>query len=87
MRQKSGQSEATADQVVKGIRRKTRKHFSAEEKIRIVLAGLRGEESIAALCRQEGISERLYYSWPKEFLEAGKRRLTGDTPARLLRQR
>lgn len=79
MRQKSGQSKAAADKVVKGIRRKTRKHYSAEEKIRIVLAGLRGEESIASLCRQEGISESLYYSWSKEFLEAGKRRLAGDT--------
>jgi len=79
MRQKSGQSKAAADRVVKGIRRKTRKHYSAEEKIRVVLAGLRGEESIASLCRQEGISESLYYSWSKEFLEAGKRRLAGDT--------
>ncbi len=79
MRQKSGQSKAAADKVVKGIRRKTRKHYSAEEKIRVVLAGLRGEESIASLCRQEGISESLYYSWSKEFLEAGKRRLAGDT--------
>ena len=59
--------------------RKTRKHYSAEEKIRIVLAGLRGEESIAALCRREGIAESLYYSWSKEFLEAGKQRLAGDT--------
>ena len=80
MRLKSGQSKAAADKVVKGIRRKTRKHYSAEEKIRVVLAGLRGEEeSIASLCRQEGISESLYYSWSKEFLEAGKRRLAGDT--------
>ena len=79
MRQKSGQSKAAADKVVKGIRRKTRKHYSAEEKIRVVLVGLRGEESIASLCRQEGISESLYYSWSKEFLEAGKRRLAGDT--------
>jgi transposase len=79
MNKKSGQSKAAADKVVKGIRRKTRKHYSAEEKIRIVLAGLRGEESIASLCRQEGISESLYYSWSKEFLEAGKRRLAGDT--------
>ena len=77
MRQKSGQSKAAADKLVKGIRRKTRKHYSAEEKIRIVLAGLRGEESIASLCRHEGISESLYYSWSKEFLEAGKRRLAG----------
>ena len=79
MRQKSGQWKAAADKVLKGIRRKTRKHYSAEEKIRVVLAGLRGEESIASLCRQEGISESLYYSWSKEFLEAGKRRLAGDT--------
>ena len=79
MRQKSGQSKAAADKVVKSIRRKTRRYYSAEEKIRVVLAGLRGEESIASLCRQEGISESLYYSWSKEFLEAGKRRLSGDT--------
>ena len=59
--------------------RKTRKHYSAEEKIRVVLAGLRGEESIAGLCRREGIAESLYYSWSKEFLEAGKKRLAGDT--------
>ena len=65
--------------LVKGIKRKTRKQYSAEEKIRIVLAGLRGEESIAALCRREGISESMYYTWSKEFLEAGKQRLAGDT--------
>jgi transposase len=64
---------------VKEIRRRTRRKFSAEEKIRIVLAGLRGEASIAELCRREGIAEGLYYSWSKEFLEAGKRRLAGDT--------
>lgn len=58
---------------------KARKHYSAEEKIRIVLAGLRGEESISALCRREGIAESLYYSWSKEFLEAGTARLSGDT--------
>ena len=68
-----------AEQVVRDIRRATRKLHSAEEKIRIVLEGLRGEESIAALCRREGIAESLYYSWSKEFLEAGKRRLAGDT--------
>src|SRR5262249_28823939 len=61
------------------IRRATRKHYSAEDKIRIVLDGLRGEYSIAELCRREGIAESLYYSWSKEFLEAGKRRLAGDT--------
>ena len=64
---------------VKEIRRNTRRKFSSEEKIRIVLVGLRGEESISALCRREGIAESLYYSWSKEFLEAGKRRLSGDT--------
>ncbi len=69
----------TAEQAVRDIRRKTRKHYSAEEKICIVLEGLRGEESIAALCRREGIAESLYYSWSKEFLEAGKKRLAGDT--------
>ena len=79
MRQKSGTSKDAADKLVRGIKRKTRKHYSAEEKIRIVLAGLRGEESIAALCRREGIAESLYYSWSKEFLEAGKGRLDGDT--------
>jgi len=68
-----------AEKAVRDIRRKTRKQYSAEEKIRIVLSGLRGEESIAALCRHEGIAEGLYYSWSKEFLEAGKKRLAGDT--------
>lgn len=61
------------------IRRATRRHFSAEDKIRIVLDGLRGEDSIAELCRREGIAQSLYYSWSKEFMEAGKRRLAGDT--------
>ena len=75
----SGTSKDAADRLVRGIKRKTRKHYSAEEKIRVVLAGLRGEESIAALCRREGIAESLYYSWSKEFLEAGKNRLAGDT--------
>ena len=64
---------------VKDIRRRTRKKYSAEEKIRIVLDGLRGEESIAALCRKEGIPTNLYYRWGKDFLEAGKKRLMGDT--------
>jgi transposase len=79
MRQKSETTKTTSEQVVKNIRRATRKHHSAEEKIRIVLDGLRGEYSIAELCRREGIAESLYYSWSKEFLEAGKRRLAGDT--------
>jgi transposase len=64
---------------VREIRRKTRRRFSSEEKIRIVLEGLKGEESIAELCRCEGISPNLYYNWSKDFLEAGKRRLLGDT--------
>lgn len=68
-----------AEQVVKEIRRATRRHFSAEDKIRIVLEGLRGEDSIAELCRKEGIAQSLYYVWSKEFMEAGKRRLAGDT--------
>ena len=67
------------ERVVGDIRRKTRRRFSAEEKIRIVLEGLRGEESIAALCRREGLNPNLYYRWSKEFLEAGKKRLLGDT--------
>ena len=73
------ETQNTSEQVVKDIRRATRKQYSAEEKIRIVLDGLRGEYSIAELCRREGIAESLYYSWSKEFLEAGKRRLNGDT--------
>ena len=78
MRQKS-ETRAMPEQIVKDIRRATRKHHSAEEKIRVVLEGLRGEYSIAELCRREGIAESLYYSWSKEFLEAGKKRLAGDT--------
>ncbi len=78
MKQKSMSSKTEADKTVRTIRRKTRKQYSAEEKIRIVIAGLRGEDSIAALCRTEGIAESLYYSWSKEFLEAGKKRLAGD---------
>ena len=73
------ETRATPEQIVTNIRRATRKHHSAEEKIRIVLEGLRGEYSIAELCRREGIAESLYYSWSKEFLEAGKKRLAGDT--------
>ena len=79
MIQKPNTSKVSADKLVKNIRRKTRQTYSAEEKIRIVLAGLRGEESISVLCRREGIAESLYYSWSKEFLEAGKKRLAGDT--------
>lgn len=69
----------SATKVVKDIRRANRKLYSAEEKIRIVLEGLRGESTIAELCRIEGIAQSMYYSWSKEFLEAGKRRLAGDT--------
>lgn len=79
MRSNSEAQSTSSEQVVKDIRRATRKQYSAEEKIRIVLDGLRGEYSIAELCRREGIAESLYYSWSKEFLQAGKRRLAGDT--------
>ena len=68
-----------ADKLVRDIKRATRRKVSAEEKIRIVLAGLRGEDSIAELCRREGLHQNLYYRWSKEFLEAGKKRLAGDT--------
>ena len=79
MRQKSSTTSGTSETLVRNIRRATRKHHAAEEKIRSVLDGLRGETSIAELCRREGIAESMYYSWSKEFLEAGKRRLAGDT--------
>ena len=79
MRQHSNLEKDTAEKVVKDIRRATRKQYSAEEKIRIVLEGLRGEDSIAELCRREGIAQNLYYRWSKDFLEAGKKRLAGDT--------
>lgn len=74
---KSSKSKAT--KVVKDIRRANRKLYSAEEKIRIVIDGLRGDHSIAELCRKEGIAQSMYYSWSKEFIEAGKQRLAGDT--------
>src|ERR1700674_3472707 len=79
MRQHSNLAKDTAEKVVKDIRRATRKQYSAEGKIRIVLDGLRGEDSIAELCRREGIAQNLYYRWSKDFLEAGKKRLAGDT--------
>ena len=69
----------SAEKTVRDIRRRTRRHYSAEEKIRVVLEGLRGEDSIAELCRREGINSNVYYRWSKEFLEAGKKRLAGDT--------
>jgi transposase len=70
---------ASPEQVVREIQRRTRRRFSAEEKVRIVLEGLRGEQSVAELCRREGLAPNLYYRWSKEFLEAGKKRLLGDT--------
>ena len=79
MRQRDKQAPQSAEEAVRDIRRATRRHFSAEEKIRIVVEGLRGEDSIAELCRKEGIAQNLYYRWSKEFLEAGKKRLAGDT--------
>ena len=79
MRQHSNLAKDTAEKIVKDIRRATRKQYSAEEKIRIVLEGLRGEDSIDELCRREGIAQNLYYRWSKDFLEAGKKRLAGDT--------
>ena len=78
MKPKRGRPETPSERLVRDIRRVTRKQYSAEEKIRIVLDGLRGEQSIAELCRRENIAESLYYSWSKEFLEAGKRRFAGD---------
>lgn len=68
-----------AEKTVRDIRRKTRKSYSPEDKIRIVIDGLRGEDSIAELCRREGINPNIYYRWSKDFLEAGKKRLAGDT--------
>jgi len=79
MRQKPMTLSDAAEKTVRDIKRATRRHFSAEDKIRIVIAGLRGEDSIAELCRKEGIHQNLYYRWSKEFLEAGKKRLAGDT--------
>ena len=75
----SGNDRRSAESVVKDIRRNTRRKYSAEEKIRIVLEGLKGETSITELCRREGIVSNLYYRWSKDFLEAGKKRLQGDT--------
>ena len=79
MRRKSGTTKDLAEKVVKDIRRARRKQYSAEEKVRIVLDGLRGEDSIAELCRREGINLNLYCRWSREFLLAGKKRLAGDT--------
>ena len=76
MKQKPAKRPASSERIIRDIRRKTRKQYSAEEKIRIVLDGLRGEDSIAELCRREGINPNLYYRWSKDFLEAGKKRLS-----------
>ena len=76
---RSKKSTNSTQHIIKDIKRQTRRKFSSEEKIKIVLEGLRGEESIAALCRREGINPNLYYRWSKDFLEAGKKRLQGDT--------
>lgn len=78
-KQSAKTNKVAADKTVRNIRRQTRRKFSSEEKIRIVLAGLRGEESVAELCRHEGIHQNLYYRWSRDFLEAGKKRLSGDT--------
>jgi transposase len=74
MKQKSGPGKAPTEQELKDIRRQRRPHYSAEEKIRIVLEGLWGEENISELCRREGIAASMYYGWSEQFLEAGKRR-------------
>jgi len=79
MRSKVERNSEEAERAVRDIRRATRRQYSAEEKVRIVIAGLRGEDSIAELCRKEGINQNLYYRWSKDFLEAGKKRLAGDT--------
>ena len=75
---KHKQTQRSSDRIIKDIKRKTRRHYNAEEKISIVLEGLRGEDSIAELCRREGISQGIYYKWSKDFMEAGKKRLAGD---------
>ena len=76
---KRNPNKRSSEKTVRDIRRATRRQYSAEEKIRIVLDGLRGEDSVAELCRREGINTNIYYRWSKEFLEAGKKRLAGDT--------
>jgi transposase len=79
MRQKQEAKPSSAEKTIRDIRRATRRRHSSEEKIRIVLEGLRGEDSIAELCRREGLNQNVYYRWSKDFLEAGKKRLAGDT--------
>jgi transposase len=79
MKQKSQPRQTGGAKAIRNIRWATRKQYSVEEKIRFVLDGLRGAETIAELCRREGIAQSIYYKWSKEFPEAGKRRLSGDT--------
>lgn len=79
MRQKAERHQGAAERTINDIRRQTRKRYPAEDKVRIVLAGLHGEDNVAELCRQEGIAQSQYYSWSKEFMGAGKKRLAGDT--------
>lgn len=79
MRKKPGTRRMASEKLVKDIKRVTRKKYSSEEKIRVVLDSLRGEDSIAELCHREGILQGIYYKWTKDFLEAGKRQLSGDT--------
>src|SRR5260221_9627087 len=79
MRPKVERNSEEVEKAVRDIRRATRRHFSAEDKVQIVIAGLRGEDSVAELCRTEGINQNLYYRWSKDFLEAGKKRRAGDT--------
>lgn len=69
----------SASSLISELKRKTRKTYSSEEKIRIIIEGMRGETTIAELCRREGISQANYYKWSKDFMEAGKKRLQGDT--------
>lgn len=78
MKQRPAGRASSSVKIIRDIKRKTRKQYSAEEKIRIVLDGLRGENSIAELCRQEGIAQSFYYKWSKDFMEPGKKRLAGD---------
>ena len=78
MKQRPAGRPSSSERTINEIKRKTRKQYSAEEKIRIVLDGLRGEDSIAELCRREGIAQGLYYKWSKDFMEAGRKRLAGD---------
>lgn len=75
----SSEQKQSPENFVKDIRRKARKIYSSEQKILIVMEALRGEESVAAICRKHGIAESMFYKWNKEFLEAGKKRLSGDT--------